>query len=548
MIGLRKLMVVVMVFVCAAAVSAEPAAQSYDLGDVEVKGSDSTAIGIGKRGSHNSDSGRELKALELTDEKMQTAGFARVRSTGAAEEVIEPQENWFSIYYGTNDLVGYELFDTFRVGALQDAVFMFGGKREKSDGHRPNAGFSSSELKLDSGVNLSGDSSLGIRWNIKRQKNEMPGPANSLTPNARLDDTDVTMDIEFEHLDEDASRWGVDLLYGAHKRKVSVPGLVQPVNEKYTDDVIKLGFEYVPSIDSQGFLSFSYSYMHDEIKRHPLSGSAVTAGRLEASNHALAVQREILPGPETLLVLAARLDSHSILGEEVSSKMSVTHHLDPGWKLSLDIGSEFDSSSFHSQFFGMDYVAFDPAGGYSVPETGYVGLRSDHFLDDATQVGLSLRRETVDGYPAYEDDMATGQYALLYRDATVWKGEASVKMVLSEVLSGRASYTVISTEDQFGKDLPFIPLNEWLVSLTYRYNDYVDIGLDERLVGKRYADTGNTHRLDRYILLGMDVKFTLSEVLNAYFRIDNLFDKGYEYRRNYTEPGREIRAGLKVKF
>ena len=529
-------------------VHAESADKTYDIGDVEVKGSDRTALGVGNRDSLIYSATRELNDLQLSDDKTSFSVLSTERGKGAAEEAIEPRENWFSIYYGSNDLLGYELFDTFRVGSLQDAIFLFGGGREKSDGHRLNAGFSASEMKLDSGVNLAGDSNLEVRWNIKRKKNELPGPVSSPTPRARLDDTNIMLDLEFEHLEKDASRWGVDLLFGAHKREVAVPDILQTVYEKYTDDIITLGFEYVPSIDSKGFLSFAYSYMHDEIKRHPLDGSAVTAGRKEASNHTISIQREILPGPETLLVLAARLDSHSLVGDKVSTSMAVTHHMDPGWKLALNIGREFDPSSFHQQFFAMNYVAFDPAGQYKTPQTGYVGLKSEHFLDDSTQAALSLRRETVDSYPVYDDDLTTGKFSLVYREATVWKAEASVKLALSEVLVGKAGYTFISTEDQFGKDLPFAPMNEWLVTLTYRYNDYINIGLDERLVGKRFSGPNNIHRLDRYILLGLDVNVAISEVLNAYLRVDNIFDKGYQLRRNYPEPGREIKVGMKVRF
>ena len=521
---------------------------SYDLGDVEVKGSDSTALGVGEKDVRLYDSYRQTRGLRFSDEKLLPSATGLGRENSAAEEVIEPRENWFSIHYGSHDLLGYELFDTFRVGTLQDAVFLFGGSRDKSDGHRPHSGFSLSRIKLDSGVNLAGDSTLGVKWNIERRKQELPGPVTALTPRARLDDTLVELDIQFEHLRPDASRWNLGFLYSANKREVDVPDIAVEIHEKYTDDLIKLNLEYIPSIDSQGFLSFGYSYSLDEIKRHPLAGSQVAAGSLEASNHALWIQREILPGPETLLVLFGRLDSHSLVSDQASTGMKVTHHMDTGWKLVLDVGKEFDPSSFSDQYFPLDYIVLDPADAFRAPETSYVGLKSEHILESDTQVSLSLRREGVDNHPVYQDDMTTGRYDLVYRNATIWKAEARASMVLSEDLFGSVSYSFISTEDQFGKDVPFIPMNEWLVSLGYHFNESVSFGIDERFVGKRYAEAGNAFRLDRYILLGFTANVRLSDVLKAYLRVDNLFDKGYQLRRNYPQPGREIKVGMKVLF
>jgi vitamin B12 transporter len=68
------------------------------------------------------------------------------------------------------------------------------------------------------------------------------------------------------------------------------------------------------------------------------------------------------------------------------------------------------------------------------------------------------------------------------------------------------------------------------------------------MVGDTFDDVANTIRLDSYVRVDLRASWSISDNLEVYGRVENLFDEAYQTAFNYGVPGRAGYAGVRLKM
>ncbi|WP_221793903.1 TonB-dependent receptor plug domain-containing protein [Aquisediminimonas sediminicola] len=118
-----------------------------------------------------------------------------------------------------------------------------------------------------------------------------------------------------------------------------------------------------------------------------------------------------------------------------------------------------------------------------------------------------------------------------------------------DALSVRTGYSYIKAENRdTGRDLPRRPRHSLHTSIDYIWAFGLKAGASLTHVGKSFDNTSNTRRLGDYILVDLRASFPLTERIEIYGRVENLFDDQYETSYRYGSPGRAAFAGLRLTY
>ena len=68
------------------------------------------------------------------------------------------------------------------------------------------------------------------------------------------------------------------------------------------------------------------------------------------------------------------------------------------------------------------------------------------------------------------------------------------------------------------------------------------------MVGDSFDDLANSRRIDGYVLAGIRTSLPVSEGIEIFGRIDNLFDVTYETATDFGSPARSAYIGARARF
>lgn len=125
----------------------------------------------------------------------------------------------------------------------------------------------------------------------------------------------------------------------------------------------------------------------------------------------------------------------------------------------------------------------------------------------------------------------------------------------SDTLQVRAAYTYVEARNltsgnaNNGKDLARRPRHALTVS-----GDWTSplagltLGADLRMVGDSYDNASNTRRLDGYPLTTVRASFPLTDKVELYGRVENVFDQSYQTVADYGTWGRSAFVGIRGRY
>ena len=131
--------------------------------------------------------------------------------------------------------------------------------------------------------------------------------------------------------------------------------------------------------------------------------------------------------------------------------------------------------------------------------------------------------------------------------------ETVLSITPSERLRIDANYTWLDTENRssgsnFGNELARRPASSLYVDASYRTAFGLSVGADLQMVGDSFDDLANSRRIDGYILAGLRTSLPITEGMEIFGRIDNLFDVNYETATDFGSPGRSAYIGARARF
>ncbi|HEV8243166.1 MAG TPA: TonB-dependent receptor [Nitrospirales bacterium] len=140
--------------------------------------------------------------------------------------------------------------------------------------------------------------------------------------------------------------------------------------------------------------------------------------------------------------------------------------------------------------------------------------------------------------------------------AAVSKGwEASVGVSLlrnhpfAKNLDLQAQYTNTLTRDlATSKRLQRWPVDQWSALLSYQPLEPLVVTLAVRYVGSRFNDLQNQQPMRAFDVWALTAAYELTKTIQAYTRVENLFDEKYEELLNAGTAVRSIYVGVRMKY
>ena len=112
-------------------------------------------------------------------------------------------------------------------------------------------------------------------------------------------------------------------------------------------------------------------------------------------------------------------------------------------------------------------------------------------------------------------------------------------------------YTYAATRDiSSGSDtrLPKWPLHQISTILSYQPIDSLRANLEGRYVGERFGNTGNGNPTPSFVLWNLSASYDVTKSVQAYLRLDNIFNEKYEETLFFGTPIRSIFGGVRINY
>lgn len=127
--------------------------------------------------------------------------------------------------------------------------------------------------------------------------------------------------------------------------------------------------------------------------------------------------------------------------------------------------------------------------------------------------------------------------------------EATLAMTPVDALTFRAQYSYIDSENRAtGRALARRPKHTASALIDYRWPFGLQTGATLAHVGDSFDNAASTRRLDGYVLVDLRANFPLTDGIEVYGRVENLFDEIYETVSNYGVAGRAAYAGIRLRL
>ena len=111
------------------------------------------------------------------------------------------------------------------------------------------------------------------------------------------------------------------------------------------------------------------------------------------------------------------------------------------------------------------------------------------------------------------------------------------------------NYTTIDARnDVNGNRLPRRAQDTISLVADYRMENGIGIGATVFVAGDSFDNATNTTRLDGYVVTDIRASFGLTEQIEIFGRIENLFDEQYETIFRYGQPGRAVFGGVRYRM
>lgn len=241
-----------------------------------------------------------------------------------------------------------------------------------------------------------------------------------------------------------------------------------------------------------------------------------------------------------------RHDNHSIFGGKTTFKVAPALLVSDDTKLRGSVGTGFKAPSLvqlYSSYGNRDLEA-ETSTGWDVGVDQVV-------IKDRLSTSLTFFHNSFDELITFDPSTFVLENI---SSATTQGLEASVSVELSEDLSLRGAYTYTDTEnDETGESLLRRPRNKGSLTAVYQPTSRVRSQLQWRVYGSRFDNDFNAFPPERVTLAGyglvdLSVSYQLSDTLELFSRVDNLFDQEYQEVLGFGTMGAAAYGGIKVSL
>ncbi|MBL4626642.1 MAG: TonB-dependent receptor [Roseicyclus sp.] len=250
--------------------------------------------------------------------------------------------------------------------------------------------------------------------------------------------------------------------------------------------------------------------------------------------------------PDLDISVSGRLDDHSRFGNLTTLRAALAWRPNTDTVVRASVGQGARAPSLFELFSSFGDLNLRPEESLSFE----VGVERD--FGDLT-LGATAFWINIDNLIGF-DSAATacgsgfGCYNQLPGETRSQGLELSAAYEMSGSMSVFANYTYTDTETATGGRLPRVPLHQFNLGVSGELAS----GIDYQVTGTGAVDTSVStfapNALDDYFIVDALVSYEVSDGIDAYLRIENLFDDEYQTSPGYGTSDRAFYVGLRASF
>jgi len=132
--------------------------------------------------------------------------------------------------------------------------------------------------------------------------------------------------------------------------------------------------------------------------------------------------------------------------------------------------------------------------------------------------------------------------------------ELGLTMQPVDALRLQANYTYTDATNRspgnanFGRQLVRRPQHSVTALIDYRWGLGLDTGVTITHVGANFDNANNSRKVEGYVLADLRASFPVTNRIDIYGRVENLFDERYETIFRFGTPGRAGYAGVRLRY
>ena len=283
------------------------------------------------------------------------------------------------------------------------------------------------------------------------------------------------------------------------------------------------------ALSSQATLAFGADWVEE--------GSDVDGLAYDADNWAVFGELQYALSDRADLSVSLRHDVHSDFSDATTGRVALAYRVTNETTLKGVIGTGFRAPSLYERFGPFGSTALQPEKSRSAE----IGILHDTGSWSVEAVAFRTEIDDLIGFGALGYEQVPGE--------TVAKGlELSGEVDLGRVALFGA-YTFTDAEGTSGRSLR-VPRHDLVVGLSGDVTERLSGAFTVRHVADRLDVDASfaTVEAPDYTVADVSLSYEVSDGLDAYLRVENVFDEDYEEVLTYTSPGRSVFVGLNASF
>ncbi len=316
-----------------------------------------------------------------------------------------------------------------------------------------------------------------------------------------------------------------------------------------------LRYEYQGVLDAAEIAQLVFGVEREESEYLSSSFGGPAAGA-EVWINSLYGQLNLSPIEGLSLTGGLRYDDHETFGGNTTLALSGAYSPDGGNTVLRGSFSEgFKAPALFQLFSDFGNPALDPEESQSWD----VGI-THSFLDGKAQIGATYFERDAENLitfvGCFENPLPPCQVAnppfgtydnIALASAEGWELQLALRP--ADDLDVAINYTNIDSRNDITGNRQRRVADETISLVAdYRHKTGLALGVTVFAAGDSFENASNTNRLDGYVVTDIRASYGISEGLEIFGRIENLFDAQYETAFLYGQPGRAVFGGLRYRM
>jgi vitamin B12 transporter len=255
----------------------------------------------------------------------------------------------------------------------------------------------------------------------------------------------------------------------------------------------------------------------------------------------------------------ARIADHSRFGNALTLGADASWSIGGGWRLRASFGEGFKAPTLFQLFSNYGNAALEPERSTSAD----IGVELNDRNSSVHLAATLFRRDSEDlidfvscfgSTSGICTDRPFGTYDNVGR-VRAQGIELEARRELTEALSARFAYSFVETENRTpgspnrGNVLARRPRHALSLGGEWRVNEGgAALGADLRWVSASYDDAANLVRMPSHAVVDVTARWPVSERIELFGRIENLWDEDYQTAAGYASPGRGAFVGARLRL